>query len=50
MFYPLGKNSEKPRGSGVEWHPHLLVLQKVKKLFDKVYLVSACWRENYFLV
>ena len=47
MFYPLGKNSEKPRGGGgVEWHPHLLVLQKVKKLFDKVYLVSACWREN----
>ena len=48
MFYPLGKNSEKPRegGGGVEWHPHLLVLQKVKKLFDKVYLASACWREN----
>ena len=33
-------------GGGVEWHPNLLVLQKVKKLFDKVYLVSACWREN----
>ena len=33
-------------GRGVEWHPHLLVLQKVKKLFDKVYLASACWREN----
>ena len=49
MFYPLGKNSEKPReggGGGVEWHPHRFVLQKVKKLFDKVYLASARWREN----
>ena len=33
-------------GGGVEWHPHLFVLQKVKKLFDKVYLASARWREN----
>ena len=33
-------------GEGVEWHPHLFVLQKVKKLFDKVYLASARWREN----
>ena len=49
MFYPLGKNSEKPRGGGggrVEWQPHHFVLQKVKKLFDKVYLASARWREN----
>ena len=43
MFYPLGKNSEKPRGGG--GIPHL-VLPKVKKLFDKVYLASARWREN----
>ena len=33
-------------GGGVEWHPHRFVLQKVKKLFDKVYLASARWREN----
>ena len=42
------KKLRKTSGGGgeVEWHPHLLVLQKVKKLFDKVYLASACWREN----
>ena len=34
------------RGGGGEWHPHRFVLQKVKKLFDKVYLASARWREN----
>ena len=45
MFYPLGKNSEKPRGEGGHPPPHL-VLPKVKKLFDKVYLASARWREN----
>ena len=44
MFYPLGKNSEKPRGEG-GIPPHL-VLPRVKKLFDKVYLASARWREN----
>ena len=33
-------------GGGVGLHPHLCVLQKVKKLFDKVYLASARWREN----
>ena len=43
MFYPLGKTSEKPRGGHPP--PHL-VLPKVKKLFDKVYLASARWREN----
>ena len=47
MFYPLGKNSEKPRGEGgIPPPPHHLVLPKVKKLFDKVYLASARWREN----
>ena len=45
MFYPLGKTSEKPRGGGGIPPPHL-VLPKVKKLFDKVYLASARWREN----
>ena len=45
MFYPLGKNSEKPRGEGGHPPPHP-VLPKVKKLFDKVYLASARWREN----
>ena len=44
MSYPLGKTSG--GGGGVEWHPHHFVLQKVKKLFDKVYLASARWREN----
>ena len=43
MSYPLGKTSG---GGGGEGHPHLFVLQKVKKLFDKVYLASARWREN----
>ena len=33
-------------GGGVEWQPPQVVLQKVKKLFDKVYLASARWREN----
>ena len=45
MSYPLGKTSG-GGGGGMEWHPHLFVLQKVKKLFDKVYLASARWREN----
>ena len=44
MFYPLEKNSEKP-GGGVA-SPPPLVLPKVKKWFDKVYLASARWREN----
>ena len=51
MFYPLGKTSEKPRGGGGRGRPpppppphH--VLPKVKKLFDKVYLAAARWREN----
>ena len=46
MFYPLGKNSEKPRGEGGHPPPPHLVLPKVKKLFDKVYLASARSREN----
>ena len=46
MFYPLGKNSEKPRGEGASPPPPHLVLPRVKKLFDKVYLASARWREN----
>ena len=36
----------KTSGGGGPPPPPPLVLPKVKKLFDKVYLVSARWREN----
>ena len=51
MFYPREKLRKTSGGGGIP-PPHL-VLPKVKKLFDKVYLASARWRENlknYFLV
>ena len=44
MFYPREK-LRKTSGGGIPPPPHL-VLPKVKKLFDKVYLASARWREN----